>query len=93
MRTLLQPGGVLAVVGLARSRSAADVLFDLGGAIASRLYRLRQLFRETSAAKLWPPAESYSQIRQIAARVLPGSRYHRHLLWRYSLLWTKPNRP
>ena len=25
-----------------------------------------------------------------AARLLPGARYRRHLLWRYSLLWTKP---
>jgi hypothetical protein len=26
-----------------------------------------------------------------AARVLPGVRYRRHLLWRYSLLWQKPD--
>ena len=25
-----------------------------------------------------------------AARVLPGARFGRHLLWRYSLIWTKP---
>lgn len=23
-------------------------------------------------------------------RLLPGARYRRHLLWRYSLIWTKP---
>ena len=26
----------------------------------------------------------------IAKRTLPGVRYHRHLLWRYSLIWDKP---
>ena len=28
--------------------------------------------------------------RDRARRLLPGVRYRRHLLWRYSLLWTKP---
>jgi hypothetical protein len=26
----------------------------------------------------------------LAAAVLPGVRYRRHLLWRYSLIWTRP---
>jgi len=31
------------------------------------------------------------QVRAAAARrLLPGVRYRRHLLWRYSLLWSKP---
>jgi len=29
-------------------------------------------------------------IGDTARRLLPGVRYRRHLLWRYSLLWTKP---
>ncbi len=28
--------------------------------------------------------------RAAASRLLPGVRYRRHLLWRYSLLWRKP---
>ena len=31
-------------------------------------------------------------MRRIAAQELPGVRYRRHLLWRYSLVWTKPKR-
>jgi hypothetical protein len=26
----------------------------------------------------------------LARQMLPGARYRRHLLWRYSLIWTKP---
>jgi hypothetical protein len=30
------------------------------------------------------------RVRKTAAWLLPGARYRRHLLWRYSLVWTKP---
>jgi hypothetical protein len=41
------------------------------------------------APETWPPPESFTGTRRIAARVLPGSRFRRHVLWRYSLVWTK----
>jgi hypothetical protein len=36
------------------------------------------------------PDMTWAQVRKSAARLLPGARYRRHLLWRYSLVWTKP---
>jgi 2-polyprenyl-3-methyl-5-hydroxy-6-metoxy-1,4-benzoquinol methylase len=33
---------------------------------------------------------TWAQVRTTARRLLPGVRYRRRLLWRYSLLWTKP---
>ena len=42
------------------------------------------------APVVWPPAETYQQIRRIAGSLLPGMRYRRHLLWRYSICWVKP---
>ena len=33
---------------------------------------------------------SWREVRAAAAAALPGVRYRRHLLWRYSLLWQKP---
>lgn len=41
MRSLLRPGGVSVVVGLARSRFPADLPLDLAATFASRLYRLK----------------------------------------------------
>jgi hypothetical protein len=35
------------------------------------------------------PDMTWSQVRKAGGRLLPGARYRRHLLWRYSLLWTK----
>jgi len=31
-----------------------------------------------------------AQVRQVCARVLPGTHVRRHLLWRYSIVWRKP---
>ena len=33
---------------------------------------------------------TWREVRAEAARLLPGVRYRRHLLWRYSLIWQKP---
>jgi hypothetical protein len=30
-------------------------------------------------------------MRRVTAKVLPGVRYRRYLLWRYSLIWIKPH--
>jgi hypothetical protein len=45
---------------------------------------------EDSAPRLWPPPDSFGETRRLTRRVLPGVRYRRLLLWRYSLVWTKP---
>ena len=90
MKELLRPGGTLALVGLARSRAAADFAVDLAAAVATRLHKLTKSYWEHSAPKLWPPPETYRGVRLVAERVLPGVRYRRLLLWRYALLWRKP---
>ena len=90
LRDLVRPGGVLGVVGLARSRSPKDLAFDLAGAVSTRLHQRAKGLWETPSPKVWPPPESYGQVRRVAERVLPGAHYRRHALWRYSLVWTKP---
>ena len=91
MRELLAPGSTLAIVGLARRRHPADLPFDAAGAIAHRALRLRHGLWEDAAPRLWPPPDTFKQTRALARRVLPGVRYRRLLLWRYSLVWTKPS--
>jgi hypothetical protein len=58
--------------------------------VATRVHKRSKGWWETAAPKIWPPPESFTGTRRIAARVLPGARFRRHLLWRYSLVWTKP---
>jgi ubiquinone/menaquinone biosynthesis C-methylase UbiE len=90
MRRLLAPGGRLAIVGLARNRYPADLPFALAGAVAHRVHTLSKPCWEDAAPRLWPPPATFAETRRLAQRVLPGVRYRRLVLFRYSLVWTKP---
>jgi hypothetical protein len=71
-----------------RRRRAACVA--AAGGIGHRVLALRRSYWEDSAPRLWPPPDTFGETRRLARRVLPGVRYRRLLLWRYSLVWTKP---
>jgi SAM-dependent methyltransferase len=100
MRDLLRPGGVLAVIGLARGVSPAGIGLVVPATVGSQLHRAasaRQRRGDTGRAGaayqapvIWPPPLTYRQTRRLAARVLPGARLRRRLYWRYSLIWAKP---
>jgi SAM-dependent methyltransferase len=98
MSGLLRPGGVLAVVGLARDRTPADFGWALPASAGTQLHRLADASRRSvrrlppshQPPLVWPPPLSYGQMRRLAGQLLPGVRYRRHLYWRYSLIWTKP---
>ncbi len=91
MRKLLPPGGTLAVVGLARSQLPADLPIEVAAVLTNRIYRLTQSHWEHPSPTVWPPPETYSSMRRLATQLLPSARYRRHLLWRYSITWTKPS--
>ncbi len=103
MREQLRPGGVLVVIGPARDGSLVDLALNVPAAVDHRVQRLRHRCRPLGGLLVGeagppldhqpivrPPAETYQQIRQLAAGLLPGMKYRRHLLWRYSIRWTKP---
>jgi ubiquinone/menaquinone biosynthesis C-methylase UbiE len=89
MARALRPGGRLAVVGLAAHGSPADYLIDVAGIPAHWVYRaVRGLGGSGPPVK--DPEMTWAEVKAIAGDVLPGVRYRRHLLWRYSLRWRKP---
>ena len=89
MARALRPGGGLAVVGLAADRSFGDYLVSASGIPLNLLYRA--LYREgNSGAPIKNPEMTWAEVQTAARGLLPGVRYRRHLLWRYSLLWRKP---
>ncbi|MFI7130957.1 class I SAM-dependent methyltransferase [Nonomuraea sp. NPDC050153] len=90
MRDLLRPGGVLAVVGLARSTMPNDLPRDLAGVAVGTLHRAVKGLWHHPSPIVWPPPATYAQMRALATEVLPGSEYRRHLLFRYSIIWRKP---
>jgi 2-polyprenyl-3-methyl-5-hydroxy-6-metoxy-1,4-benzoquinol methylase len=87
---LVRPGGVLAVVGLARTRTPRDLAWDAAGVATHQVLRRRRTHHETSAPKVWPPPDSYGAVARVARVVLPGVTYRRHPLFRYSLVWRRP---
>lgn len=87
---LTAPGGVLAVVGLARASRPKDVMFHLGGAVQHRWLARKYEFWEHTAPTVWPPPHDYVTVRRTAERVLPGVQWKQLLLWRYALIWRKP---
>lgn len=90
MAGLLRRGGTLCVVRLARSRTPVDVLCDIAGAVVTRVLRRRHGgYLEVVAAIIWPPPSTYRAIRRLAEVTLPSVQYRRHMMWRYSLVWTK----
>lgn len=87
---LTAPGGVLAVIGVARSSSPKDLLFSLAGAVQHQWLSRKYGFWEHSAPTVWPPPHDFATVRRTAERVLPGVRWRQLLLWRYALIWHKP---
>jgi 2-polyprenyl-3-methyl-5-hydroxy-6-metoxy-1,4-benzoquinol methylase len=91
--TLLRPGGVLMVLGLHRARSIVHMgARSLVGYPVSSFYRIT---RPTSrvGAPVRDPSMTLTEIRREASALLPGAMIRRHLLWRYSLTWVKPQLP
>lgn len=86
---LLRPGGVLAVVGLARS-GPADLVLDVAAVVPNRVRRRRAPYRGQASPTVWPPPETYTSMRRLVRRRLPGAEFRRRLYWRYTLVWVKP---
>jgi SAM-dependent methyltransferase len=96
MRDLVRPGGVVAIVGLARAGSPVDVALTVPATIGvwfDRVARRRSAIERDgyTAPLCWPPPVTYRDMRRLAGQLLPGAHYRRHLYWRYSLTWTKPS--
>lgn len=90
MVRLLAPGGRLMIVGLARNRTPLDWIISGAGVPAARL-RARRNGGKTSpdGMPVRMPGMSWGQVRREARRLLPGCRFRRHILWRYSLVWDR----
>jgi SAM-dependent methyltransferase len=87
---LLAPGGTLVVLGLDRAPSRVHAYAQ--ALIALPVSRYYRVVRRTSevAAPILEPTMTLSEIGQRAGALLAGATVRRHVLWRYSLVWTKP---
>ena len=86
---LLRPGGMLLVVGLARSHSLRDFARDGFDSVAVRRHTLAKSVWETPAPKVWPPALTFTETREVSVDALPDARFRRLPYFRYGLSWTR----
>jgi SAM-dependent methyltransferase len=88
LRGLVAPGGVLVVIGLARPDLPKDIPIEVFAHIVERARRWPGKADNAAGFPIvWPPPERYATMRRLARELLPGVRWRRHLLWRYSLVW------
>lgn len=89
---LVRPGGTLAIVGFTRAEWR-----DLGWAAISFIVRGTAIRLhgkwEHTAPQLWPPRDSFRELRQAACEILPGAEIRHLLMGRYLLTWTRPQIP
>lgn len=97
-RDALKVGGTLLILDLYEQKGLVDSFVSalaVPAHFALRLIKTGRLRQSPEAREAWAEHglhETYlplSRIRQICARVMPGARVRRHLLWRYSIVWKK----
>ncbi|WP_067830430.1 class I SAM-dependent methyltransferase [Nocardia inohanensis] len=91
IRELLRPGGTVAIIGMARADLPRDLPIEAATLVVSTWHRVLRTQWAHPSPVAWPPPETYSGMRTLAEELLPGVQFRRRLLWRYSLIWTKPS--
>ncbi|MBM7815702.1 ubiquinone/menaquinone biosynthesis C-methylase UbiE [Brevibacterium paucivorans] len=87
LRSLVSPGGTLVILGLARSATTVDFVYDVVGAVQHRFYAKLRDHVEDSAPKKFEFPLTYRQVRTQARSCLPGCSFRRLPLFRYLLVW------
>ncbi len=90
MAELVRPGGTVMVIGCASSERPRDLVIDLTSTVAALAVLSRHKLWKHPCPVVWPPPASYREMKELAHELLPGSQFRRHLLFRYSISWTKP---
>jgi SAM-dependent methyltransferase len=89
---LLAPGGRLVIVGMAHDHTLLDRVISCCGVPASLLAARRHGGeQEPVGMPVMDPIMTWGEARRATAHLLPGRRFRRRLLWRYTLVWDKPD--
>ncbi len=98
MKNALRANGMLLILDLFQPEGLSDALTELAAVPVHLILswiktgRLRESRQAREAWAQHGQNDSYltlSQIRQVCATALPGTRVRKHLLWRYSIVWKK----
>jgi 2-polyprenyl-3-methyl-5-hydroxy-6-metoxy-1,4-benzoquinol methylase len=88
--SLVRPGGTLIVLGLDRE---PFVLAAAHALVAFPVSWWHRVTHETAAvgAPIREPGMTLGEMRSRAGHIVPGAAFRRHLLWRYSMVFTRPD--
>jgi 2-polyprenyl-3-methyl-5-hydroxy-6-metoxy-1,4-benzoquinol methylase len=96
---LLAPDGRLILHDIRADTGILDYLrsrFALGQVGLARLLRTGSLHRPRAVRDAWErhcdgeTYLTYSEARTLANRLMPGARVYNHWLWRYTIVWDRP---
>ena len=107
LKETLKPGGVLIVLDLFEAErnlftvpGLVDTFLNLvavGVSVSLRLIQNGRLKPPREVRAAWAAHEQHdtypkmSEIRELCSDLLPGAVVRKHLLWRYSIVWQKPD--
>src|SRR6185437_15710006 len=86
---LVRPGGTLAIVGFPRAEWRDLHWAAIGFVVRGTAIRLHGKWEHT-APQMWPPRDTFRELRHTAHELLPGARVRHLLMGRYLLTWTRP---
>jgi len=89
LSTLVRPGGVLAIVTFART-DWRELPWAAAAFIARGVANRARGKWEHSAPTVWPPVDTFRQLRAVAETELPGARVSRLVLGRVLIHWLPP---
>ena len=89
-RTLVRPGGEIAVVGLSANKSVRDWVWSAMCVPGARLGSWRHSETRDVGVTVTDPREGLDDIRRVVDEVLPGASVRRALYFRYLLRWARP---
>jgi ubiquinone/menaquinone biosynthesis C-methylase UbiE len=102
MKSLLRAGGVLVIHDLLATDGYVDYAFNavrLSVNMALRFFQRGRFRQRPEVRRAWEEHgkhESYLKAKEVRAmrdEHLPGGRVYSHLLWRYTIIWRKPEKP
>jgi len=86
---LVAPGGSLVVIGLAEDQGWRDLARSAVAFPVANALVLKRGHTDVGAP-ITDPTETLDDIRAAAHRIVPGAKIRRRLLFRYTLVWTRP---
>jgi ubiquinone/menaquinone biosynthesis C-methylase UbiE len=98
MKAALKPGGVLLVLDLFEPAGLLDSLANILAipvSVTLRFIHQGRLLQRGEERSAWAAHERHdsyptmTEVRKLCSEILPDAKVRKHLLWRYSIVWTK----